>query len=88
MSQPPCVEVVQRFFSPTAKEGAAHKKRGAARLAVKKTELTGKMCASATFHHLFYALVGIEPGKNVKCCLSRGDSKECPLYTHNTAVRL
>ena len=27
------------------------------RLVVKKTEFTGEMCASATFHHLFYALL-------------------------------
>ena len=50
------------FVSPTAKK-VRHTKNGGRqaaprlRLVVKKTEFTGKMCASATFHHLFYALV-------------------------------
>ena len=26
---------------------------------------------------------GSNQGKNDKCCLHRGDGKECPLYTHN-----
>ena len=50
------------FVSPTAKK-VRHTKNGGRqaaprlRLVVKKTEFTGKMCASATFHHLFYALL-------------------------------
>ena len=40
--------------------------------------------------HYFYILPGgsvrTEPGQNVKCCLRRGDGKECPQYTYNTVL--
>ena len=54
------------FVSPTAKK-VRHTKNGGRqaaprlRLVVKKTEFTGKMCASATFHHLFYAMYVLSP---------------------------
>ena len=47
------------FFLPTAKKEAAHEKRGGG-LRGEKTGFTTKRCASATFHHLFDALVGDE----------------------------
>ena len=49
----------KRCTLPAAKTGAAHKTRRAARLrfVVRNVEFMGKMCASATFHQLFYNLV-------------------------------
>lgn len=40
----------------TAKQGPAHKTRGPA--CGERTAVAGEMCASASFHHLLYALVG------------------------------
>ena len=60
--QTPPQKNAAHFFSLTAKKGAAHKKRGAASRTAptargEKTGFAGEICASATFHHLFHALV-------------------------------